>query len=559
MTAKSPSDNFLEEFESIEVIGQGSFGKIRKVRRKKDGMVFARKELDFDKMSDRDRKQIVAEVNILRELDHTNIVAYHERYVDREGGMLYILMEFCGGGDLQSIIKSCKRSNTLLPEDTIWSYISQLAGALDHCHRRGGVVGGGQKLERRPSQHDVAAANQQILHRDLKPENDNSGNLKLGDFGLSKATQIGEFAKTYVGTPYYMSPELMKDMPYDHKSDIWSLGCVVYELACLNPPFYEAKTHAQLQDKILQGRIPRLSRFYSPMLDDMIRRMLSPNPRDRPSASQILEHDKIKLQMRTVELNKMAASIASQRVRLSERLSELQVREKKVCEREQQISTVETQIDAYIKTQVEKNVKAEIERIMHNSGIEDRILTDKNQDSFEEIPSNTMKEATPSETLAEMSICTPPQARRMSSKHGLNAHNATQAKLLALAQEEDEAENRAEHVVTSKPPQLHRADTAPADTASASGTSASSSISSIPQWTNLPPPPATPNYVNVNEDDLPSPFLRKTENKQKSIQSNNPRQGLLAQAAAQRTTTNKTATKRPSMVSVKSSKPVLGR
>lgn len=281
--------------------------------------------------------------------------------------------------------------------------------------------------------------------------------------------------------------------------------------------------------------------------------------------------------MRTVELNKMAASIASQRVRLSERLSELQVREKKVCEREQQISTVETQIDAYIKTQVEKNVKAEIERIMHNSGIEDRILTDKNQDSFEEIPSNTMKEcvvglvleikdstdnihrATPSETLAEMSICTPPQARRMSSKHGLNAHNATQAKLLALAQEEDEAENRAEHVVTSKPPQLHRADTAPADTASASGTSASSSISSIPQWTNLPPPPATPNYVNVNEDDLPSPFLRKTENKQKSIQSNNPRQGLLAQAAAQRTTTNKTATKRPSMVSVKSSKPVLGR
>lgn len=85
--------------------------------------------------------------------------------------MLYILMEFCGGGDLQSIIKSCKRSNTLLPEDTIWSYISQLAGALDHCHRRGGVVGGGQKLERRPSQHDVAAANQQILHRDLKPEN----------------------------------------------------------------------------------------------------------------------------------------------------------------------------------------------------------------------------------------------------------------------------------------------------------------------------------------------------------------------------------------------------
>ncbi|TIB86889.1 kinase-like protein [Wallemia mellicola] len=574
MATKSPNDNFLNDYESIEVIGQGSFGKIRKVRRKRDGMVFARKELDFDKMSDRDRKQIVAEVNILRELDHTNIVAYHERfkYVDREGGMLYILMEFCGGGDLQTIIKSCKRSNTLLPEDTIWSYISQLAGALDHCHRRGSTAAGPQKLERRPSQHDIAAAHQQILHRDLKPENvflDNDGNLKLGDFGLSKATQIGEFAKTYVGTPYYMSPELMKDMPYDHKSDIWSLGCVVYELACLNPPFYEAKTHGQLQEKILQGRIPRLSRFYSPMLDDMIRRMLSPNPRDRPSASQILEHDKIKLQMRTVELNKMAASIASQRVRLSERLSELQAREKKVCEREQQISVVETQIDAYIKSQVEKNVRFELERIMQEGGSEYKIMTDSTniEQRDREIPNRSMKEyvsfdsliiltvhssATPSETLAEMSICTPPQARRMSSKQGLNAHNATQAKLLALAREEDEAENRSEHV-TSKPPPLQRAETAPVST--------SSSTNSIPQWTNLPPPPPTPSYANVTEDDLPSPFLRKTDNKQKLNQSSNPRQGLLAQAAAQRTTTNKSTTvsKRPSMVSVKSSKPVLGR
>lgn len=273
----------------------------------------------------------------------------------------------------------------------------------------------------------------------------------------------------------------------------------------------------------------------------------------------------------------MAASIASQRVRLSERLSELQAREKKVSEREQQISAVETHIDAYIKTQVDKNVRAELDRIMQDGGAEQRILTDRNHNNFEEILNSTMKEcvgalivgcttncshsATPCETLAEMSICTPPQARRMSSKQGLNAHNATQAKLLALAQEDDEIENRAEHVVTAKPPQLQRAETAPANTASASGTSASatSSTSSIPQWTNLPPPPPTPSYVNVNEDELPSPFLRKTENKQKFAQSNNPRQGLLAQAAAQRTTTNKTATKRPSMVSVKSSKPVLGR
>ena len=80
----------LEGYEALDVIGNGTFGLIRKVRRKSDGMLFARKELNFERMNERDRKHIVSEVNILRTLQHDNVVRYEERYVDTENGILYL-------------------------------------------------------------------------------------------------------------------------------------------------------------------------------------------------------------------------------------------------------------------------------------------------------------------------------------------------------------------------------------------------------------------------------------------------------------------------------------
>ncbi|PSS35569.1 hypothetical protein PHLCEN_2v1480 [Hermanssonia centrifuga] len=148
--------------------------------------VFARKELNFERMTERDRKQIVAEVcapslpfytdhtnpqklrNILKDLQHEHIVRYHDRYVDRDAGMLYILMEYCGGGDLSTVIKQAQRHGRPIPEDTIWNYFMQLLLALNHCHHpqnpgrhSSGSSSGEDSKERRP----------QILHRDLKPDN----------------------------------------------------------------------------------------------------------------------------------------------------------------------------------------------------------------------------------------------------------------------------------------------------------------------------------------------------------------------------------------------------
>ncbi|KAG1782443.1 kinase-like domain-containing protein [Suillus placidus] len=334
--------NFLELYEPLDIIGNGSFGIIRKVRRKSDGQVLARKELNFERMSDRDRKQIVAEVNILKDLHHEHIVRYHDRHVDRDAGILYILMEYCGGGDLSTVIKQAQKYNRPVPEDTIWNYFMQILLALHYCHHPGsnGRTGSGT------SESD--AKRPQILHRDLKPDNvflDQSNTVKLGDFGLSKALSQANFANTYVGTPYYMSPELMQERAYDSKSDIWSLGCLIYELCALKPPFHEAKTHAELSIFIRNGRIPPLPKGYSQALSSVIKAMLSLNPAMRPSAAQLLQHERLELVFKVSETEKMLTTVKSHKVAVVTKEREVAAREAALAEREARLASIVSEKD----------------------------------------------------------------------------------------------------------------------------------------------------------------------------------------------------------------------
>ncbi|KAG2145022.1 kinase-like domain-containing protein [Suillus cothurnatus] len=334
--------NFLELYEPLDIIGNGSFGIIRKVRRKSDGQVLARKELNFERMSDRDRKQIVAEVNILKDLHHEHIVRYHDRHVDRDAGILYILMEYCGGGDLSTVIKQAQKSNRPVPEDTIWNYFMQILLALHYCHHPGthGRTGSGT------SEGD--AKRPQILHRDLKPDNvflDQSNTVKLGDFGLSKALSQANFANTYVGTPYYMSPELMQERAYDSKSDIWSLGCLIYELCALKPPFHEAKTHSELSIFIRNGRIPPLPKGYSQALSSVIKAMLNLNPAMRPSAAQLLQHERLELVFKVSETEKMLTTVKSHKVAVVTKEREVAAREAALVEREARLASIVSEKD----------------------------------------------------------------------------------------------------------------------------------------------------------------------------------------------------------------------
>lgn len=146
---------------------------------------------------------------------------YYDRIIDKSSTKIYIVMEHCEGGDLGAIIKKCRREGTYIEENMIWKVLTQATVALTSCHRHKESEGGLKP----------------ILHRDLKPGNiflDGSKNVKVGDFGLAKELPSqSKFAYTNVGTPFYMSPEMINEMRYNEKSDIWALGCLVYEMAAL--------------------------------------------------------------------------------------------------------------------------------------------------------------------------------------------------------------------------------------------------------------------------------------------------------------------------------------
>ena len=197
----------MDNYELIQTIGSGSFGNVKKIRRKTDGKIFVWKEINYGQMLDKEKQQLVTEVNVLRELNHPNIVRYQDRIIDKANKRICIVMEFCESGDLKQLIKRCKRDSDYIAEDVIWKVFTQVVLALSECHnRRAGT----------------------IIHRDIKPGNvflDSHLNVKLGDFGLSRIMgRESLYAYTTVGTPYYMSPEQVTDDKYTVKSDIWSAG-----------------------------------------------------------------------------------------------------------------------------------------------------------------------------------------------------------------------------------------------------------------------------------------------------------------------------------------------
>jgi serine/threonine protein kinase len=170
-------------------------------------------------------------------------------------------------------------------EEVIWRVLTQLLWAINDCHT-----------------HPKG----KILHRDLKPANvfidPKKNDIKIGDFGLARVMgDKTQFATTNVGTPYYMSPEQVNDEAYNHKCDVWSIGCTVYELAALSPPF-EAKTHLALALKIKQGEFPRIPSRYSDELQTIIEKMLTLKASQRPSVADLLQHRQIALRVRELKV-----------------------------------------------------------------------------------------------------------------------------------------------------------------------------------------------------------------------------------------------------------------
>nr|KAF6349498.1 NIMA related kinase 1 [Myotis myotis] len=254
----------MEKYARLQKIGEGSFGKAILVKSTEDGKQYVIKEINISRMSNKEREESRREVAVLANMKHPNIVQYRESF--EENGSLYIVMDYCEGGDLFKRINAQK--GILFQEDQILDWFVQICLALKHVHDR------------------------KILHRDIKSQNiflTKDGTIQLGDFGIARVlNSTVELARTCIGTPYYLSPEICENKPYNNKSDIWALGCVLYELCTLKHAF-EAGNMKNLVLKIISGSFPPVSLHYSYDLRCLLSQLFKRNPRDRPSVNSILE------------------------------------------------------------------------------------------------------------------------------------------------------------------------------------------------------------------------------------------------------------------------------
>ncbi|KAK6503601.1 G2-specific serine/threonine protein kinase [Arthrobotrys musiformis] len=369
-----------EDYEILELIGRGSFGQIHKVRRIRDGLILARKEISYNRMSAKEKEQLTAEFSILSKLQHPNIVRYFNREHNKTDQSLYIYMEYCGGGDLSTHIKRCKSNGTLVPEPVVWSIFTQLVLALYKCHHGSDPPAledmneGWDKKKKAGSTATATASNtggakasrEVIVHRDLKPENvflDHDTCVKLGDFGLSRILASDQhMATTYVGTPYYMSPEIVCDLPYTSRSDIWSLGCVIYELCALSPPF-DAKSLPSLCQKIQAGRYSPIPSSYSPELRRVVDLCLRTNPSDRPDTAKLLDLQIIRTIRRELDALEISRSLKIREESLRRREKELEIAEKNMNKiLEDAASRMRAEIDLELRKVWDEKAEDEIRR-----------------------------------------------------------------------------------------------------------------------------------------------------------------------------------------------------
>lgn len=259
----------MDKYVKVKKIGEGSFGKAVLVKNKEDGQQYVVKEISISKMQMKERQEARKEVSVLSKMRHPNIVQYVESF--EESGCLYIVMEYCEGGDLYARINS--QRGMAFSETKVLEWFVQICLALKHVHDR------------------------KILHRDIKTSNiflTKSGAIKLGDFGIARVlNNTFELARTCIGTPYYLSPEICENKPYNNKSDVWALGCVLYEVLTLKHAF-EAGNMKNLVLKIIRGSYPPVPPRYSYDLRGLVNQLFRRNPRDRPSVNTILRQPFIK-------------------------------------------------------------------------------------------------------------------------------------------------------------------------------------------------------------------------------------------------------------------------
>ena len=263
----------FNDFEFIRTLGKGAFSTVYLVRRKQDQRQYALKSITMEKLKENEQQNSVNEIRILASISHPNVIGYKEAFFNEKNKTLNIVMEYCDDGDLETKITNMKRNKQRFEECLIWNYALQILGGLKALHDK------------------------KILHRDLKSANifltKEKNQCKIGDLNVSKVMKDKYLRNSQIGTPTYSSPEIWQNKPYSYKSDLWSVGCIIYEMCCLRTPF-KGKNFEELCQNICNGKIEKISSRYSNELWNLIKMLLEVDVNKRVDCNNILNSDLIK-------------------------------------------------------------------------------------------------------------------------------------------------------------------------------------------------------------------------------------------------------------------------
>ncbi|ESO97940.1 hypothetical protein LOTGIDRAFT_153051 [Lottia gigantea] len=251
----------MDNYHVLEIIGEGSFGKVYSGRKKFTSQIVALKFIPKVGKSEKELRSLRREIEIMRGLHHENIIEMLDSF---ETAKEVVVVTDYAEGELFQILED----DGNLPEEQVQTIACQLVSALFYLHSH------------------------RILHRDMKPQNillGKGGVVKLCDFGFARAMSFNTLVLTSIkGTPLYMSPELVEEKPYDHTADLWALGCIMYELFTGTPPFY-TNSIFQLVNMIIKDPV-KWPKNMSPVFKDFLQGLLNKNPKLRLSWPQLLHH-----------------------------------------------------------------------------------------------------------------------------------------------------------------------------------------------------------------------------------------------------------------------------
>ena len=257
-----------ENYEIKDFIGKGAYGYVNLFIDKITGKEVAIKMINLS--SNNNLKALQNEINITKNLNHPNIIKYFGYFTNNLQSEINIVMEYAYNGDLEKILE--KRIEHFKEEEILHFFV-QICKGVKILHQN------------------------KIIHRDLKPANILvfGKNLKIGDFGISRILLNGEKAETNIGTPNYLSPEIIQGKKYSFESDIWNLGLILYELITLKKAFKIQKNMINLYRNIINTYYPPVSsNLYKSELVEIISKCLNKERRKRPTIDEILDNPIIK-------------------------------------------------------------------------------------------------------------------------------------------------------------------------------------------------------------------------------------------------------------------------